>query len=86
MSGLNLSVRKSFLKNNLQLNLLLNDIFNTSYLKGYKSIVNGVTQVYSQNESNRFARLSVTYNFGNKKIKVQERDFGNKEEKKRTGK
>jgi iron complex outermembrane receptor protein len=86
MSGVNLSVRQSFLKNNLQLNLLLNDIFNTSYLKGYKSIVNGVTQVYSQNESNRFARLSVTYNFGNKKIKVQERDFGNKEEKKRTGK
>ncbi|OIV41520.1 TonB-dependent receptor domain-containing protein [Flavobacterium johnsoniae] len=86
MSGLNLSVRQSFLKNNLQLNLLLNDIFNTSYLKGYKSIVNGVTQVYSQNESSRFARLSVTYNFGNKKIKVQERDFGNKEEKKRTGK
>ncbi|MCP2026016.1 outer membrane receptor protein involved in Fe transport [Flavobacterium sp. HSC-32F16] len=86
MSGLNLSVRQSFLKNNLQLTFLVNDIFNTSYLKGYKSIVNGVTQVYSQNESNRFARLSVTYNFGNKKIKVQERDFGNKEEKKRTGK
>jgi len=84
MAGLNLAVRQSFLKNNLQLSFLVNDIFNTSYLKDYKSVVNGVTQVYSQNESNRFLRLSATYNFGNKKIKVQERDFGNKEEKKRT--
>lgn len=86
MAGLNIAIRQSFLKNNLQLTFLVNDIFNTSYLKDYKSIVNGVIQVYSQNESSRFARLSVTYNFGNKKIKVQERDFGNKEEKKRTGK
>ncbi|WP_149207924.1 TonB-dependent receptor domain-containing protein [Flavobacterium johnsoniae] len=86
MAGLNIAIRQSFLKNNLQLTFLVNDIFNTSYLKGYKSIVNGVVQVYSQNESNRFVRLSATYNFGNKKIKVQERDFGNKEEKKRTGK
>lgn len=84
MAGLNVAVRQSFLKNNLQLSFVINDIFNTSYLKDYKSIVNGVTQVYSQNESNRFLRLSATYNFGNKKIKVQERDFGNKEEKKRT--
>ncbi|KRD09955.1 TonB-dependent receptor [Flavobacterium sp. Root901] len=86
MSGLNLAIRQNFLKNDLKLTFLINDIFNTSYLKGYKSIVNGVTQVYSQNESNRFLRLSAVYNFGNKKIKVQERDFGNKEEKKRTGK
>lgn len=86
MAGLNIAIRQSFMKNNLQLTFLVNDIFNTSYLKDYKSIVNGVVQVYSQNESNRFVRLSATYNFGNKKIKVQERDFGNKEEKKRTGK
>ncbi len=86
MAGLNIAIRQSFMKNNLQLTFLMNDIFNTSYLKDYKSIVNGVVQVYSQNESNRFVRLSATYNFGNKKIKVQERDFGNKEEKKRTGK
>lgn len=86
MAGLNIAIRQSFLKNNLQLTFLVNDLFNTSYLKDYKSIVNGVIQVYSQNESSRFMRLSATYNFGNKKIKVQERDFGNKEEKKRTGK
>jgi len=86
MAGLNIAVRKSFLQNSLQFTFLVNDLFNTSYLKGYKSVVNGVAQVYSQNESNRFLRLSAVYNFGNKKIKVQERDFGNKEEKKRAGK
>ena len=86
MSGLNIAIRQSLFKNKLQLNFLINDIFNKSYLKGYKSIVNGVTQVYSQNESSRFFRLSATYNFGNKKINVEQRKFGNEDEKKRTRK
>ena len=67
----------------MQIAFLVNDIFNTSYLKDDVSIVNGVKQVYSQNESNRFARLSVVYNFGNKKINVNQRDFGNQDEKNR---
>jgi hypothetical protein len=67
----------------MQIAILVNDIFNTSYLKDDVSIVNGVKQVYSQNESNRFARLSVVYNFGNKKINVNQRDFGNQDEKNR---
>jgi len=48
-------------------------------------VVNGVKQIYSQNESNRFVRLSVVYNFGNKKINIKDRNFGNQEERKRTG-
>jgi hypothetical protein len=69
----------------MQIAFLANDIFNTSYLKDFTSVINGVKQVYEQQESNRFVRLSVVYNFGNKKINVQQRDFGNKEENKRTG-
>lgn len=69
----------------MQIVFLANDIFNTSYLKDFTSVVNGVKQVYSQNESNKFVRLSVVYNFGNKKINVKERAFGNQDEKKRTG-
>lgn len=71
----------------MQIVFLANDIFNTSYLKDFTSVVNGVKQVYSQNESksNRFVRLSVVYNFGNKKINVKEPAFGNQDEKKRTG-
>jgi iron complex outermembrane receptor protein len=54
------------------------------YLKDFTSVVNDVKQVYDQKESNRFVRLSVVYNFGNKKINVKERAFGNQEEKRRT--
>ncbi|MEN2412721.1 TonB-dependent receptor domain-containing protein [Flavobacterium mesophilum] len=67
----------------MQIAFLANDIFNTSYLKDFTSVVNGVKQVYSNNESNRFVRLSVVYNFGNKKINVKERNFGNQDERKR---
>ncbi|WP_293312459.1 TonB-dependent receptor domain-containing protein [Pedobacter sp. UBA5917] len=84
MWGINLAVKQSLLNNKLQLALLANDIFNTSYLKNYTSVVNGIKQVYSQNNSNRYFRVSLTYSFGNNKISVKERGFGNDEERKRT--
>ncbi|TPG44173.1 outer membrane beta-barrel family protein [Flavobacterium pectinovorum] len=83
VSSLNIGFKQDLLNKTMQIAFLVNDIFNTSYLKDDVSIVNGVKQVYSQNESNRFARLSVVYNFGNNKIKVQERGFGNQDEKNR---
>ncbi len=82
-SSLNIGFKQDLLNKTMQIAFLVNDVFNTSYLKDDVSIVNGVKQVYSQNESNRFARLSVVYNFGNKKINVNQRDFGNEEEKNR---
>ncbi|WP_310555871.1 TonB-dependent receptor family protein [Flavobacterium sp.] len=84
MSGINIAINQNILKKKLQITLLANDIFNTSYLKDYKSVVNGINQIYTQNDSARFFRISMTYNFGNKKIEVQERDFGNEDEKNRT--
>lgn len=84
MSGLNLGLKKGFMKDNLQLSLLVNDVFNTAYLKNYTSIVNGIKQVYSENNSSRFFRLSLTFNFGNDNVSVKERDFGNDEERKRS--
>ncbi|KAF2334910.1 TonB-dependent receptor domain-containing protein [Flavobacterium daemonense] len=82
-SSFDIGFKQDLLDKSLQIAFLANDIFNTSYLKGFTSVVNGVKQVYSNNESNRFVRLSVVYNFGNKKINVKERAFGNQEEKKR---
>ncbi len=82
-SSLNIGFKQDLLNKSMQIAFLVNDIFNTSYLKDDVSIVNGVKQVYSQNESNRFARLSVVYNFGNKKIDVNQRKSGNEEEKNR---
>lgn len=84
-SSFDIGFKQDLLNKSLQIAFLANDIFNTSYLKDFTSVVNGVKQVYSQNESNRFVRLSVVYNFGNKKINVKERAFGNQDEKKRVG-
>lgn len=85
MSSFDIGFKQELLGKSMQIAFLANDIFNTSYLKDLVSVVNGVKQVYSQNFSNRFLRLSVIYNFGNKKINVKQRDFGNQEEKNRTG-
>jgi len=82
-SSFDIGFKQDLLNKTLQIAFLANDIFNTSYLKDFTSVVNGVKQVYSQNESNRFVRLSVIYNFGNKKINVKERNFGNQDERKR---
>lgn len=83
MSGLNIAVKQNLFKKSMQIALLANDIFNTNYLKNFTSVVNGIKQVYSQNDSSRFIRLSLIYNFGNTKINVKQRDFGNEEEKRR---
>lgn len=85
MSSFDIGFKQELLNKNMQIAFLANDVFNTSYLKDYVSVVNGVKQVYSQNYSSRFLRISVIYNFGNKKINVKQRDFGNQEEKNRTG-
>ncbi len=81
MAGLNLALRQDLLQNKIQFTLLVNDVFNTAYLKEYTSIVNGINQSYSENNSSRFIRASFSYSFGKKKIKVQPRDFGNEDEK-----
>jgi hypothetical protein len=83
MSHLNIALKQSLLNNKLQLSMLCNDVFNTAYLKDYTSVVNGIKQVYQENNSSRFFRLSLTYQFGNNKINVKQRSFGNEEESKR---
>jgi len=83
MSGLSIGFQKSILKDSVHVSLLANDIFNTSYLKNYKSTVNGIDQNYSENNSSRFVRLSLTYNFGNKKLNLKPHESGNEEEKRR---
>lgn len=82
-SSFDIGFKQDLFNKTMQIAFLANDIFNTSYLKDFTSVVNGVKQVYNNNESNRFVRLSVVYNFGNKKINVKERALGNQEERKR---
>ncbi|WP_075340475.1 TonB-dependent receptor domain-containing protein [Tenacibaculum agarivorans] len=83
MYSVSLGFQHSF-KNNIKLSVFANDIFNTSALNNLTSIVDGVEQVYGQNDSNRNVRISLSYSFGNKKIKVRDRKFGNDDERRRS--
>ena len=40
-------------------------------------------RIYSQNYNSRHVRFSLSYSFGNKKIKVKDRGFGNSDEQNR---
>ena len=83
--GLDFGIWQSLLDENLQLSLIANDIFDTGSLNNLVSEVNNVEVNFSNNYSRRFLRLSVMYSFGNNKINVRERDFGNKDTKQRSG-
>ncbi|MGB6152326.1 MAG: outer membrane beta-barrel family protein [Pricia sp.] len=82
--SIDFGVSKSFFDKSFQVSVFAKDIFDTSSLNNLTSTVNGVRQVYGQSRNNRFIRVSVSYNFGNQKVKVQERNFGNDEERRRT--
>tara|TARA_R110002126_G_C10489807_1_gene503471 strand:+ start:20087 stop:22420 length:2334 start_codon:yes stop_codon:yes gene_type:complete len=71
-------------KNNIKLSMLFSDVLNTGSLRDYNSTVNGIDQSYSQNASSRNFRISLSYDFGNKKIKVKNRAFSNDEEQRRS--
>lgn len=83
LSGLNIALKQNLFKKSMQIAFLANDIFNTNYLKDFTSVVNDIKQVYSQNDSSRYIRLSLIYNFGNTKINVKQHSFGNEDEKRR---
>lgn len=84
LSSLNLGLRQGMWKEKVSVSLLANDVFNRAYLRNYSSVVNGTRQVYNENNSSRYFRLSFAYSFGNKDIKVKQREFGNDEERRRT--
>lgn len=83
MFDLSLGLQHDF-KNKIKMSLLFNDVFKTAGLNNCNSTVNGIEQVYRQNESTRNFRVSLSYNFGNKKINIKDRDFGNDDERRRS--
>ncbi len=84
MFDMSLGFQHTFKKSNLKLSVFANDIFKTSGVNNLTSVVNGVKQVYAQNYSTRNLAVSLSYNFGNKKLKVKDRTFGNDEERRRS--
>jgi hypothetical protein len=83
MFNLSLGLQHQF-KNSIKMSLLFNDVTNTGSLRDYISSVNGIAQNYRQNESSRNFRVSLSYDFGNKKVNVKNRDFGNDDERRRS--
>ncbi|WP_109435254.1 outer membrane beta-barrel family protein [Aquimarina sp. AU119] len=81
--GLDFGLRQNFLNNDLKLSLYFNDIFDTGSQNNNISEINGVEVVSGQNYSRRFFRFSLSYSFGNKKIRVKKRNFGNDDERQR---
>ncbi len=82
-AGLNVSFRQNFLNDKLSMSLLFNDVLNKAYLRDFTSTVNGVKQVYNENNSSRFFRVTLIYNFGNKKMEESQTNTGNEDEKQR---
>ncbi len=82
--SLDVSLRKKWLDQNLTLSIQASDILNTASLSSLVSEVNGVRSSYGQNYSSRNVRLTLSYSFGNDRIKVSKRSFGNQEEQNRS--
>jgi len=82
--SVSLGVKKKFLQDKLQISLNVNDVFNQSALERLASEINRVINTYGQNYSSRNVRLTISYNFGNEKINVRDRKFGNTETQRRS--
>ena len=83
MFDISLGLQHNF-KNNIKMSLLFSDVFKTAGLNNYNSTVNGIEQVYRQNESTRNFRISLSYDFGNKKVSLKNRSFGNDDARRRS--
>ncbi|MEO6903130.1 MAG: outer membrane beta-barrel protein, partial [Bacteroidia bacterium] len=83
-SSFSLALQVLLLDKNLKISLRASDIFRTERER-YSSTVNGIQQTGNNYYDNQAINLSVSYKFGNKILKVNQRQTGNEEEQKRTG-
>ena len=82
--SLNLGLQRKFLQDQLNVRLSVNDIFYETGWSG-TSEFNGLISEGRGNWDSRRASLSVSYNFGNQKVKSRKRKTGLEEESKRVG-
>lgn len=77
-SGLDLGLNWSP-NEKIELSAVMSDIFNQNN-PTYTTFTNNIKQEYNVKGGTRFLRLSVSYKFGNKEVKKDQREFGNEEE------
>ncbi len=80
--SLDFGMKFFFLEKTLQCNINAYDILRTSN-RDIIVFSNEIKQVYNDYYDNRYVVVSLNYSFGNKKVNVNTRDFGNDEEKNR---
>lgn len=78
MYGLNLGLKYAMLEKKLHVSAYMNDLLRTSNLRA-QATSDGVKQQYNMYNDNRYFTLGLSYNFGNTKIKVAERQGSNKD-------
>ncbi|WP_420461120.1 TonB-dependent receptor domain-containing protein [Neolewinella sp.] len=79
LGALNVGLQKKFLNDQLNVKLSGNDLFFTSGWRG-ESEFNGLRSVGSGNWDSRRVGISLSYNFGNQKVKVRDRKSGLEQE------
>jgi len=82
--AINVGLKKSFFNNQLSAKVSFNDIFNQSFWSG-RSDFDGLLQYGQGNWDARRGSISLSYNFGNNKVKSRKRKTGLEDEKKRVG-
>ncbi len=82
--SLNIGLQKKFLNDQLNVRVSANDLFYQSGWSG-RSEFDGLVSTGSGNWDSRRVSLSLSYNFGNQKVKSRKRKTGIEEESKRVG-
>lgn len=82
MVSLDLGLKFSLLDKKLNCTVAVNDIFKRK-ATNVNTKTNGINQNYYNYFDTRSVKISLNYSFGNKKIKVKQRNSGNKEEQNR---
>ena len=75
MGALNLGAQRKFMNDKLRLRVAVDDLFFTSGWRGFSEF-GGTSFDGRGNWDSRRASLSLTYNFGNEKVKVRQRKTG----------
>ncbi|TCD27319.1 TonB-dependent receptor [Pedobacter psychrodurus] len=81
--NLDLGIKALLLNKKIQLAITATDVLKTNRYR-FNSLINNIRQEYNNYYDNRQLRVTFRYNFGNEKIKQQDRKPGNEEERKRS--
>jgi len=81
--NLDLGIKTLLLNKKIQLAITVTDVLKTNQYR-FNSLVNNIRQEYNNYYDNRQLRITFRYNFGNEKIKQQDRKPGNEEERRRS--